>query len=82
MAVVSPGVMVGSTESSGLDLQGLTDKAKQISERRSMLKAQVDAISKQISDIKSSLVHDFGEDYMERFNEAVDLIYKWDQEHA
>ena len=72
MSVVAPVV----------DFVSLTEKAKKIAERRSMLQAQEAAVSKQIADIKASLIKEYGEDYMELFNTSVGLIQQWDQEHA
>ena len=65
-----------------VDFQVLTEKAKKISERRSMLQAQEATLSKQISDLENSLVQEYGDNYMESFNEAVQKIQQWDAVHA
>ena len=61
-----------------VDFVSLTEKAKQLSERRTFLQAQEAALSKQIDAIQASLVKDYGEDYMSVFNTAVENIKVWD----
>jgi len=80
MAVVSPGMTINSV--SGVDFQTLTEKAKKISERRSMLQAQESTLSKQIAELQGSLVQEYGENYMMAFQEAVTRIQQWDSVHA
>ena len=65
-----------------IDFQYLTEKAKKISDRRSLLQAQEAALSKQVADLQSSLIQEYGENYLEQFNEAVSRIQQWDQAHA
>ena len=60
----------------------LMEKAKKIAERRSMLQAQEATISKQLEDVKASLIKEYGEDYMAQFNEAVVRIQEWDKANA
>ena len=72
MAIVSP----------ELDFQALTEKAKRIAEKRSMLQAQEAALSKQITDLQASLVQEYGANYMDLFKESVSKISQWDQAHA
>jgi len=65
-----------------LDFQALTEKAKKIAEQRSMLQAQESTLSKQIEDLQSSLVQEYGENYLSLFDEAVSRIEQWDSAHA
>ena len=78
MAIVSPGMTV--TER--VDFQALTEKAKKISEKRSMLQAQEATLSKQVEDLTASLVQEYGNNYMESFNDAVERIQQWDAAHV
>lgn len=64
------------------DFREMTEKAKQIAERRSVLNAQEEALSKQIDDVQVSLVKEYGEDYLEQYQNAVARIRKWDEFHA
>ena len=66
----------------GIDFVSLTEKAKKISERRSMLAAQEATLRKQIDDIEASLVKDYGADYMAQFNDAVAKINQWEAANA
>ena len=72
MAIVTP----------AMDFAALTEKAKKIAERRSFLQAQESAIMKQLQDIQSSLVAEYGENYLGLFNDSVALIQQYDQAHA
>jgi len=65
-----------------LDFQVLTEKAKKIAEKRSMLQAQETTLSKQIKDLQDSLVQEYGENYMSLFDDAVSRIEQWDVAHA
>jgi len=65
-----------------VDFASLSEKAKRIAERRSMLQAQEAAISGQLNDIQASLVRDYGQNYLGAFNEAVARIQQWDQAHS
>jgi len=65
-----------------LDFQVLTEKAKEIAEKRSMLQAQKTTLAKQIDELHSSLVKEYGNDYMTLFNDAVSRIEQWDVAHA
>ena len=65
-----------------IDFNVLTEKAKKISEKRSMLQAQEAALSKQVDELQASLVQEYGENYMAQFNEAVQRIQQWDAAHA
>jgi len=65
-----------------LDFQVLTEKAKKISEQRSMLQAQETTLSKQIEELQASLVQEYGKDYMSLFDDAVSRIEQWDMAHA
>ena len=76
MPVVSPGSTLA------VDFQALSEKAKKISEKRSMLMAQEAALSKQVEELQSSLVQEYGENYMSLFDEAVARIQEWDAAHA
>ena len=77
------GLMKSNTTTvSTIDFQTLTEKAKKISEKRSMLQAQEAALSKQVQDLQASLVQEYGENYMVQFNEAVQRIQQWDSAHA
>jgi len=71
-----------TTSVSGIDFQVLTAKAKEISDRRAMLQAQEATLSKQMEDLHTSLVQEYGENYMDSFNEAVARIQQWDQAHS
>ena len=71
MAVVAP-----------VDFQALADKAKKISERRSMLQAQEAALTKQVSDLEASLVQEYGPNYLSVFNDTVAKLQQWDAAHA
>ena len=74
------GVM--KTDTQIINFQALTEKAKKISEKRSMLQAQEAALSKQVQDLQASLVQEYGENYMSLFDEAVQRIEQWDSAHA
>jgi len=65
-----------------VDYVALEKKAREISERRSFLQAQEDNLSKQIEDIQSSLVQEFGADYLTVFNDAVAQITAWETANA
>jgi len=65
-----------------VDFQSLTEKAKRISEKRAMLQAQEAALSKQVEELQTSLVQEYGDNYMSLFDEAVERIQQWDQAHA
>jgi len=65
-----------------VDFQVLMKKAKEIEEQRSLLQAKEETLSKQIEDLHSSLVQEYGENYMSLFDEAVDRITQWDLAHA
>ena len=69
-------------DSKPLDFQVLVDNAKRIEEQRSLLKAKEDTLSKQIEELHSSLVQEYGEGYMTLFDEAVARINQWDIAHA
>jgi len=64
------------------DFQSLTEKAKKIAEQRSLLQAQESTLSKQIEELQSSLVQEYGKDYMSLFDDAVSRIEQWDSAHA
>ena len=64
-----------------IDFVSLTEKAKKISDRRSMLKAQEAATLKQLSDIEASLVAEYGEGDLDTFYKMVELIKQWDETH-
>jgi hypothetical protein len=65
-----------------IDYQVLADKAKKIEEQRSLLKAKEDTLSKQVEELHSSLVQEYGENYMALFDEAAARIQQWDLAHA
>ena len=64
------------------DFNVLVDKAKKIEEQRSLLKAKEDTLTKQVEELHSSLVQEYGEGYMALFDEAVGRINQWDLAHA
>ena len=74
--VVSPGTFVD------VDFQALAEKAKKISEKMSMLQAQEATLSKQVDELQASLVQEYGENYMQSFNDAVVRIQEWDAAHV
>ena len=64
------------------DYRVLVEKAKKIEEQRSLLRAKEDTLSKQIDELQSSLVQEYGENYMSLFDDAVARIKQWDLAHA
>ena len=72
--------MVNTTQP--LDFKALTEKAKKIEERRSLLQAQEVTLSKQIKDLQDSLVQEYGANYMDTYQESIGRIQAWDLAHA
>jgi hypothetical protein len=66
---------------SKMDFQALAEAAKKISDRRVWLQAQEQSLSKQVSDLEGALVKEYGENYMDVFNDAVVKISKWESDH-
>jgi hypothetical protein len=64
------------------DFGALVEKAKKLAERRSFLQAQEQSLLKQIDETKAALVKEFGENYMELYEEAVEKIDAWENSHA
>jgi len=71
-----------SVKPSELDFQALTEKARKIAEKRSLLQAQETTLTKQINELQASLVQEYGENYMSLFDDAVSRIKQWDVAHA
>ena len=65
-----------------IDYQVLVEKAKKIEEQRSLLKAKEDTLSKQVEELHSSLVQEYGENYQSLFDDAVNRINQWDLAHT
>ena len=60
----------------------LVAKARTISERRTKLVADREALARQKSELEASLVSKFGADYMNKFEKAKADIEAWEKANA
>jgi hypothetical protein len=58
--------------------EAIIAKAEQLNKKKAALEATEKALKDQIDSLTASLVVDYGEDYMARFNAAVSSVQAWD----
>jgi hypothetical protein len=66
----------------GQDFDALVAKAERLKAKRASLEVQLDTLLKQAKDIESGIIKEFGENYMDTFNRAVEAVNQWDEAHA
>jgi len=69
---------MSNPDSTAVAYTALVAKAKQISERRVQLTAQRDSLIEQQKELERSLVAKYGENYLEKFEEAKKAIEEWE----